>query len=194
MRDDVRRDYQRQRPYVPAMAQIAGDALAPYLFIEAPAHEDMCENSDLVILRARDLRVACRVRSAEYLDSYPFDVTFRAHRASGSATELQKLMAGYGDAFIYGIAAPTLAPKLLVWSVLSLKRFRAFFRDCDHSCPWTGERLVTEARRRGLRRCGVKLNHDRITSFVHFDVRELGTLIPDVVVDRCWWQKKAATQ
>lgn len=171
MRADVRRDFEWQRPFIPVVAELVGCELGPYLFREAGAHEDMHENSDLIILQARDIRVGCRVRKPAYNNRFPFDVTFRCWRQSNVATELDKVLAGWGHAFFYGIAADAQSQTFARWSLLSLQRLRSFFGDWDQSNGANG--LIDYARARGLGRCGVRINNDQASGFVFFDLREL---------------------
>ena len=86
--------------YMPQIRQIVG----PVLLEPASDELDQKEATDLVILKARDLRIACRVRRPGYADAYPFDFTIRANRPSGQATELEKIMSGFADLCFYGHA------------------------------------------------------------------------------------------
>lgn len=66
----------------------------------------MQEAADMIILRAKDMTIACRVRGRkkDYSEQYPWDITIRAQRDSGSKTELRKLCEGWGDWMFYGHA------------------------------------------------------------------------------------------
>lgn len=55
----------------------------------------------MVILKARDMTIAARVRRHGYADRYPFEFTVRSKRDSGSKTELAKLLEGWGDWMFY---------------------------------------------------------------------------------------------
>lgn len=76
--------------------------VGPRLLIPAPLERDMHEAADLIILRARDMTIACRVRRPGYAHEYPWDITLRSQRDSGAKTELQKLREGWGDWMFYG--------------------------------------------------------------------------------------------
>lgn len=167
--------------YAPAMKKIAGTVLAPYLFEVAPMEQDMRENSDLVVLMARDIRVACRARAPEYMRSYLYDITIRSGRSNSVATELQKLMAGFGHAFFYGFRAPQATLTFAAWRMLSLNKFRRLFAGFETDGCWTASDFIDFAKVQGIRRCGRTFNHDGLTDFVYFDVRELAD-IPGMVL------------
>jgi hypothetical protein len=179
MRSDVERDITWQAPYMREAISIVGRELAPHLFTVAPPEPDLEENTDLLVLRARDIRVACRMRRKElYWLSYPFDVTFRATRTNGAQTEMEKMMAGWGHAFLYGFVGNGIE----YWSLLSLNKLRGFLTQINRSKPfWTPDDLVIFARDRGIR-CGHIANHDNATTFVHFDRRDLAAIIPNIII------------
>ena len=58
MRDSVKRDYDWQLRFLPTIRRLVG----PLLLVAAPLDLDMAEATDLLVLRARDLRIGCRVR------------------------------------------------------------------------------------------------------------------------------------
>lgn len=87
--------------YLPAVKRIIG----PLLLEPAPLEEDNLRATDLIILKARDLRIACRIRRPGYANKYPFDFTLRSKRDSGSETEMTKIVNGFGDWLFYGHAS-----------------------------------------------------------------------------------------
>jgi hypothetical protein len=87
--------------YLPFVKRIIG----PLLLEPAALEEDNLRATDLIILKARDLRIACRIRRPGYAERYPFDFTIRCQRDSGAETEMAKLVNGFGDWFFYGHAA-----------------------------------------------------------------------------------------
>lgn len=93
-------DRQWSDQFIPSIRSIVG----PYLLEPAPFEVDTKQATDLVVLRARDHMIACRVRRPGYADSYPYDFTIRAQRDNGVKTELEKLVDGWGDWFFYGHA------------------------------------------------------------------------------------------
>jgi len=87
--------------WIPKIRQLVG----PMLLRQGTLDEDRREATDLIVLRAEGLRIACRVRRPGYAGKYPFDVTITAKRESGAACEWDKLIvAGFGDWFFYGHA------------------------------------------------------------------------------------------
>lgn len=57
--------------FIPAMRQIIG----PFLLEPSSFEVDTKQASDLVVLRARDQMVACRVRRQGYAERYPYEFT-----------------------------------------------------------------------------------------------------------------------
>jgi len=89
------------RTWIPKIRAIVG----PLVLREGSLQEDQEEATDLIVLRADGLRVACRVRRPGYAFQYPFDVTITARRESGAPCEWDKLiLRGFGDWFFYGHA------------------------------------------------------------------------------------------
>lgn len=95
-----RHDFEWQEQFLPAIRAVVG----PLLLEPAPLDIDMREATDLLVLRARDMRIGCRMRRPGYVDRYPFEFTIRAKRDSGASTELSKVMDGWGDWLFYGHA------------------------------------------------------------------------------------------
>lgn len=121
MQPDVSADYEWGRRYMPAIKRI----IAEYLIVEAPFEEDAQRATDLIVLRLDTIRVACRIRRADMLDRYPDEFTIRSRRASGTKTELEKVVAGYGDYLFYGFGDD--AGDLLAWALCDLSIFRVWF-------------------------------------------------------------------
>lgn len=105
--------------FLPVIKSILGQVL----FRTAPQIEDAKRNTDLLVLRAGDIRVACRVRRHQYLASYGHEFTLRASRASGAKTELSKVLDGWGDYMIYAFADEA-ETGLAQWVLGDLKVFR----------------------------------------------------------------------
>lgn len=97
MRTEARQRFEWGRTFIPDIKQIC----ANYLITEAPKEEDTDRNTDLMVLRAETRRVACRVRRYGYLRDYGHQFTLR------TPTEIQKVMAGWGDYLFYGFANET---------------------------------------------------------------------------------------
>src|SRR6266436_1210910 len=112
-----REDRAKSDRYIPAIRQIVG----PHLLVPAPLELDVQETTDLLVFRARDMRVATRIRfNAE---SWPYDFTIRARRDNGTKTELSKIVEGWGDWLFYGHAAGETTIGL--WWIIDLASFRA---------------------------------------------------------------------
>lgn len=115
--------------FLPAIKHIVG----PYLLEPAPFELDARESTDLIVLRARDLRIAARVRRHGYAEKYRFEFTLRAQRDSGQVTELTKIVNGFGDWFFYAHADASEATFALWW-LIDLHAFRAhMIRDAYRS-------------------------------------------------------------
>lgn len=134
--------------FIPTMRQIIG----PHLLEPSSVELDTTQAADLVVFRARNVTIACRVRRHGYADRYPFQFTIRSARDSGARTELEKFTDGWGDWMFYGHAAEG-GPTIERWWLLDLAAWRAaLIRD-----------------RRALRP-EVRSNGDG-THFVAFDIR-----------------------
>lgn len=107
--------------FIPQLKHIVADLL----ITPAPEEDDMFRNTDLIVLRIEDKRVACRVRRHKYLTDYPLDITFRSGRPSGVKTELEKLTEGFGDYFVYAFASAD-ETHLCAWRIIDLRVFRAW--------------------------------------------------------------------
>lgn len=86
--------------FLPPIKRILGE----HLIAEPPVEEDQFRNSDLMVLNLNSIRVGCRVRRHSYLERYGSQFTIRAERGSGSKTELQKIVEGWGDYLFYGFS------------------------------------------------------------------------------------------
>lgn len=88
--------------------------------------EDVSRNTDLIVLKFEPVRIACRVRRYEYFLRYPDEFTIRTYRPSGTKTELQKIIEGWGDYYFYGFSDKD-EEKLIKWYLLDLHVFRSWF-------------------------------------------------------------------
>jgi hypothetical protein len=80
------------------------------------------------VLGFRDIRVACRVRSFEYVRRYPNDIAIRSERPNGVRTELAKIVMGWGTHLLYGFGAET-GDDLCAWVLGDLDVFRLWLHD-----------------------------------------------------------------
>jgi len=104
--------------FIPEIKKIVG----PLLLVESPDLIDMKEASDLILLRAKNLMVACRVRRPGYLEKFPN----RAKRDSGADTELKKITDGFADWMFYGHSTEEENGQFSAWRVLDLNVWRAY--------------------------------------------------------------------
>lgn len=106
--------------YLPELKTLIG----PRLLVPSSLEQDTKEASDLVVLRARDMMIACRLRRPGYADKYPREFTIRSRRDSGMKTELAKITEGWGDWFFYGHVATDLR-SIALWWLIDLSSWRA---------------------------------------------------------------------
>lgn len=106
--------------YLPEVKRLVGS----HLLQAAPEEQDTREATDLMMLDAKDKRIAVRVRRPGYAQRYPHEFTIRAKIPSGGETELAKIVNGKGDWLFYGHAAEC-GVGLDSWWLIDLKAFRA---------------------------------------------------------------------
>lgn len=121
---DWERDKKWSDIFIPEIKQILG----LHLIGEPDASEDQERNTDLIVLKLDAVRIACRVRTPEYLELYDYanEFTIRSGRPSGVKTELTKVIEGWGDYMFYGFSNKA-EDRLAKWSLLDLKSFRISF-------------------------------------------------------------------
>lgn len=142
------------------------EIVSRFLIVAAPVELDRNRNTDLMVLHARNTTIAARVRRAGFADVYPYDITIRYRRESGAQTELEKIVAGWGDWMFYGHAMPpdrTQQPRIGRWYLLDLNELRReLLRD--------GVRVALSACTKYKGAFQLKSNGDR-THFLALDVR-----------------------
>lgn len=108
--------------YIPEIKRIVG----PLLLTEAPELKDTREATDLIVITARSLDIACRVRRSQYFDDYPFEFTIRKEAQYGGKTELDKIISGFGHWMFYAFAADNDDPCMgfRAWYVIDLSKWR----------------------------------------------------------------------
>ncbi|MEO0359425.1 MAG: hypothetical protein AAF386_14305 [Pseudomonadota bacterium] len=121
----------------------------------APDAFDWHDATDLMMLDARDTRIAVRIRRWGYADRFPNQFTIRSRVASGAKTELAKIVEGSADWMFYGHASQD-GQTIERWHLIDLRAFRAGL--IRHS--QNGRRII----------CGDQHNADG-TSFKWFDMR-----------------------
>jgi hypothetical protein len=113
------RDFDWQRQFLPRVKQL----IANYLITEAAPEEDKEHNTDLLVLKATTMRIACRIRKSGDL-KYEGEFTIRSKRPSGAKTELAKVIEGWGDYIFYGFEHPSDPFALSAWLLGDLNVFR----------------------------------------------------------------------
>lgn len=106
--------------FIPSIKNIVG----PRLLEPSSIEQDCREATDLLVLKARDMRIAARMRRPGYATAYPFDFTLRSFRQSGAKTEFRKIYwEGWGDWFFYG-HAPYDGEDIARWWIIDLQEWR----------------------------------------------------------------------
>jgi len=134
--------------------------VGPLMLEESSMEIDTQQVTDLMVMTAKDIRIAARVRDYRYMDRYPYDFTIRSKGAIYK-TELQKIVDGWGDWMFYGFSNEA-RDDIARWYVISFRAFRA--------------NLI---RRRSSIRYMEKPNMDGQTGLTAFDIR---TFTPDILV------------
>src|SRR5262245_11506720 len=113
-----------QAQFLPAIKEIVG----PRLLVPADLELDLHQATDLMILHARDKRIACRMRRSKVLEKekWRFQFTIRCQRDRGGDTELQKILNGFGDWMFYGFESPERQGTICRWHIIDLDAFRTY--------------------------------------------------------------------
>lgn len=109
--------------FIPAIKTIVG----PYLLEPATVEMDQQQATDLIVLRANGVRVACRIRRHNYFPRFGNEFTVRSRLMSGTKTEEQKILEGWADWMFYAFAAPD-SKTFLRWFLIDLDAFRTHWR------------------------------------------------------------------
>lgn len=106
--------------FLPQIKQIIG----PYLLEESLFEMDTKEATDLIILRGKNIDIACRLRRFGYANRYSNQFTVRSSRDSGATTELEKFINGFGDWMFYGHTNKE-ENNIVLWYLINLDSWRA---------------------------------------------------------------------
>jgi hypothetical protein len=159
---DWQHDKRWSDQFIPQIREI----VARHLILEAPLEEDVHHNTDLIVLYTSAVRIACRVRRAQYAERYADEFTIRSKRPGGTRTELHKVIAGWGDVLFYGF---TVGGQVARWVLGDLTVFRRWYED-------ELRRLPTDCP------AGILLsNGDASSQFMAF---KIGWLPPEFVIAR----------
>jgi hypothetical protein len=148
MTSDYTGDRLRSDKFLPQIIQIVG----PYLLEPSTLEADTKEATDLMILRARDLRIGARVRRPGAFEAYGNQFTIRSKRERNK-TELAKILEGWGDLLFYA-HADEYDHRIAHWMIVDLDVFRGAL--LNH-----GGQIVS----------GEKSNKDGSSDFRWYDVR-----------------------
>jgi hypothetical protein len=96
--------------------------VGPLLLAPASFDKDVEQAADLIILKARDMRIGARVRRQGYAKDYSNEFTIRSHRDSGTKTEFDKILDGWGDWLFYGHQC---YEDIWPWQVINLDSLRS---------------------------------------------------------------------
>lgn len=116
-------EYRKNREWSDIMIPQIKAIVGPLLLKPASFELDAMQATDLIIMAAKDMRIAARVRRPEYFDKYKHQFTIRCELESGAETEFSKICKGFGDWMFYGHA--DAANNIHFWSVIDLAAFRA---------------------------------------------------------------------
>lgn len=130
--------------------------VGPHLLVPSPFEIDAKEAADLIVMKARDMTIAARVRRPGFADRYPYEFTIRSRRDSGAKTEMAKLMEGWGDWMLYGHAGSSYG-ELSRWWLIDLHQWR--------------ERLLRAGYSGGWRNFAIEKSNGDGTHFIAFDLR-----------------------
>ncbi len=124
--------------YIPAIKSIVG----PHLLSVSTFEQDTQQATDLVVLNAGAVAIACRIRRPGYTQHYGHQFTVRERSRNGGESELAKIKQGFADWMFYGHAATTPG-QLAKWWLLSLDAFRFHIkhsrRVIGHDCLANGD-------------------------------------------------------
>jgi hypothetical protein len=119
MNSENNREWSNQ--FIPTTKAILGE----HLIVESSLEMDRHQATDLILLNARNLAIACRVRRPGFAAKYPYQFTLRSRIPSGKETELQKITNGWADYLFYGHAVSETETTINPWFIINLKCWRA---------------------------------------------------------------------
>jgi hypothetical protein len=103
------------------LPQIKG-IIGPLMLEESSFEIDTQEATDLMVMTARDIRIACRVRDFQYMEKYGNEFTIRRY-SNGNETEMHKIIGGWGDWMFYGFSTEDDS-SVARWFLIDLDVFR----------------------------------------------------------------------
>lgn len=121
--------YQSDRDWSDRWIPMLRALIGPYLLGPSSFEEDTKYAADLVVLSAKDMKIACRVRRHGYASRYPEQFTIRSRRSNGQMTELEKILDGWGDWLFYG--HDNAGGRIDPWWLVNLTTFRESYWSAD---------------------------------------------------------------
>jgi hypothetical protein len=115
---DVASDWNWSDGYMPDVRRILLENAALFVGIEAADELHDQQMATDIVITAREVHVAVRLRRAVYTFR---DLTIRSERASGASTELAKIRQGYSDYYLYGW---TKGNRIQDWMLVNMHRLR----------------------------------------------------------------------
>lgn len=117
---NFQRDWNWQEGYLPEVQRILLlNAVFLFNVNIASWQQDVKEATDMTLSVQGQKRIGVRLRRA---DTGYRDLTIRATRATGVQTELEKILSGMGDAYLYGW---TTGRHISEWMLIDLERLRS---------------------------------------------------------------------
>lgn len=116
--------YDRNRQWSDLYIDEIKRIIGPYVLDVSSFDQDVQEATDLIVIKAGDFRIACRVRRPGFFPRYRYDFTVRSLNGSGSQTELDKIYSGWASMMFYGHAEHGDAPVIKNWMLVDLNAFR----------------------------------------------------------------------
>lgn len=100
--------------------------------VKASEQEDLRENTDLVLELPR-LSLSFRIRDhSNYVKGYGGEITFRCQARYGGRTEWDKMLAGWGDYFLYGFESED-GQDIWKWSIIDLEALRVWLYELGNN-------------------------------------------------------------
>ncbi len=123
----IEREFSKR--FSPEIKRLVGQ----HLLVDASEDLDTKEATDFVLFKARDLRVAARIRNATTGDWNPKwneQFTIRTSAPAQLHSELQKIVMGFADLMFYGLAESVDPPRIGTWYLIDLNAFRLHYSEC----------------------------------------------------------------
>ena len=140
----------------------------------ASYEDDVKKATDLIVIGNSTLRIGVRLRTNFYWKQYKHDFTIRSGRPSGVATELDKILDGWGDYLFYGFANNTKT-EVIDYHVIDLNEFRKWASDGqNHTVVETGTEPIVfmfpefGEMENGDGTCFIPFSIDRVDSSIIF--------------------------